>query len=316
MSTLPVQPAHTLQDTGAELRWLVEGLWGDQAVGIVGGEPKLGKSFLALDLAISVASGTACLGRFNPARTGRVLLYPAEDALPIVRQRLEGICLARGLDLRLLDLQVITAPTLRLDLPLDQQRLLETVDLLRPILLVLDPFVRLHRVNENDSGEVASILAYLRELQRRFELAVAVVHHAKKGAAHERAGQALRGSSEFHAWGDSLLYLRRTRDQLSLTIEHRAAPSKSGIELALNVDADAVALQVVESSAATAPASSPSIAERVERALTQASAPLPIAALRKSCRMRTSSLTHALWQLIRDGRVVKSADGYQLAPHA
>ena len=35
--------------------------------------------------------------------------------------------------------------------------------------------------------------------------------HAKKGAGHVRAGQALRGSSEFHAWGDSNLYLRRNR---------------------------------------------------------------------------------------------------------
>ncbi len=316
MSTLPVQPAYTLEDSNDGPRWLVEGLWGDQAVGIVGGEPKLGKSFLALDLAISVASGTACLGRFHPARTGRVLLYPAEDALPIVRQRLEGICLARGAELRLLDLQVITAPALRLDLPQDQQRLLETVDLLRPLLLVLDPFVRLHRVNENDSGEVAPILAYLRELQRRYDLAVAVVHHAKKGAAHERAGQALRGSSEFHAWGDSNLYLRRTRDQLSLTVEHRAAPSKSGIALALNVDAEAVALQVVDSSGNAASASGPSVTERVEHALAQANTPLTIVALRKSCRMRTSNLTHALWQLIRDGRVLKSPEGYRLAAHA
>jgi hypothetical protein len=35
-----------------------------QAVGIVGGEPKCCKSFLALDLAVAVASGTACLRRF------------------------------------------------------------------------------------------------------------------------------------------------------------------------------------------------------------------------------------------------------------
>ncbi len=313
MSTLPVQPAHALQDISTGPRWLVEGLWGDQAVGILGGEPKCCKSFLALDLAVSVASGTACLGQFQPARTGRVLLYPAEDALPIVRQRLEGICLARSAELRLLDLQVITAPALRLDLPQDQQRLLETVDLLRPILLVLDPFVRLHRVNENDSGEVAPILAYLRELQRRYELAVAVVHHAKKGAAHERAGQALRGSSEFHAWGDSNLYLRRVRDQLVLSVEHRAAPSKSGIGLALKADAEAIALEVVDSSEVTAPPPTPSILERIEHVLAEASTPLPVAALRKSCRVRNSSLTHALWELIQQGRVQKTAQGYCLA---
>jgi len=37
-----------------EKPWLVEGLWMREAVGIIGGEPKCGKSFLALDLALAV----------------------------------------------------------------------------------------------------------------------------------------------------------------------------------------------------------------------------------------------------------------------
>jgi hypothetical protein len=46
--------------------------------------------------------------------------------------------------------------------------------------------VRLHRVDENASGEVAPLLAWLRELQRRYDVAIIVVHHAKKGApAHQ-----------------------------------------------------------------------------------------------------------------------------------
>ena len=54
-----------------------------------------------------------------------------------------------GVAFATLDIQVITAPTVRLDLPGDQDRLRETVALLRPTLLVLDPFVRLHRIDEN-----------------------------------------------------------------------------------------------------------------------------------------------------------------------
>jgi hypothetical protein len=102
---------------------------------------------------------------------------------------------------------VITAPSLRLDLEADRARLDETVARLKPRLLVLDPFVRLHRIDENVSGDVAPLLAFLRELQRRHAVAVILVHHARKGAGAIRAGQALRGSSEFHAWGDSNLYL-------------------------------------------------------------------------------------------------------------
>jgi RecA-family ATPase len=187
----------------------VSGLWSEEAVGIIGGEPKCCKSFLALDLAVSVAAGTPCLRRFAVPSPGRVLLYAAEDALHIVRRRLDGICTAAGFDLADLDVQVITAPSLRLDLDADRASLDETIVTLKPRLLVLDPFVRLHRIDENVSGEVAPLLAYLRDLQRRHGVAVIVVHHARKGAGNMRAGQALRGSSEFHAWGDSTLYLRR-----------------------------------------------------------------------------------------------------------
>ena len=60
MNPLPCQLASQLASTGPQTQWLVEGLWSDQAVGILGGEPKCCKSFLALDVAVSVASGAAC----------------------------------------------------------------------------------------------------------------------------------------------------------------------------------------------------------------------------------------------------------------
>src|SRR5262245_21155376 len=125
MRHLPVEPAWRLAERAPELRWLVTQLWSQDAVGIVGGEPKCCKSFLALDLAVAVAAGVPCLRRFTVPDPGRVLLYAAEDAHPIVRRRLEGIAVAAGVDLRNLDIQVITAPTLRLDLPADRVALQE-----------------------------------------------------------------------------------------------------------------------------------------------------------------------------------------------
>ena len=127
MNRLPVAPAHTLAERAEEQRWLVDRLWSEEAVGIIGGEPKCCKSFLALDLAVSIAAGTPCLRRFAVQRPGRVLLYAAEDALHIVRRRLDGICAAAGRDLADLDVQVITAPSLRLDLDADRASLDETV---------------------------------------------------------------------------------------------------------------------------------------------------------------------------------------------
>ncbi len=315
MSLLPVEPAYRLAERAEEQRWLVTALWSEQAVGIIGGEPKCCKSFLALDLAVAVAAGVPCLRRFTVPHPGRVLLYAAEDALHIVRQRLDGICAAAGIGLADLDVQVITAPTVRLDLAADRKNLDETVARLQPRLLVLDPFVRLHRIDENASGEVAPLLAFLRELQRRHGIAVAVVHHAKKGAGHVRDGQALRGSSEFHAWGDSNLYLRRNRDtegSITLTVEHRAALAMSAVTLELAQRANALALQVSERSALQPPAPS-SLDERIAAALADADHPLPFTELRARCRVRTATLYERLTVLTAAGRLGKSDLGYRLA---
>ncbi|TMQ02894.1 MAG: AAA family ATPase [Deltaproteobacteria bacterium] len=313
---LPVARAADLDPRPPERRWLIDGLWGDQAVGIVGGEPKCCKSFLALDVAVAVASGAPCLRHFTVARTGRVLLFAAEDALGVVRCRLDGICAAAGVDLAALDLDVITAPTLRIDNLDDQARLADTIAALRPTLLILDPFVRLHRIDENVCSEVAPLLAYLRELQRRFSLAILVVHHARKGAGRVRAGQALRGSSEFHAWLDSAIYLRRTDDELTLTVEHRAEPSHGPIPVQLVADGPALALTAEEAPAASAsaqpePAQTPAL--RIEAALADLGDAVTLDHLRRTCRMRTQTLCDALADLVRAGRVVKSEAGYRLA---
>ena len=128
MNQLPVQRASELSIDSAPLtHWLVQGLWSDQAVGILGGEPKCCKSFLALDLAVSVASGAPCLRQFPVRHTGPVLLFPAEDSLAVVRRRLEGISSAAGVGFQSLSVEVITAPTLRLDAPKDRERLSNTV---------------------------------------------------------------------------------------------------------------------------------------------------------------------------------------------
>ena len=220
---LPVVRVGEIKSQESAQRWLVEELWGASSVGVIGGAPKCAKTWLGLDMALSVATGTACLGKYAVPQPGPVLVYLAEDALLVVRERIEGMARHRGLDLGQVEIDVITAPVLRLDHDRDRTRLLETTKRLRPRLLLLDPLVRLHGIDENHAGEVAELLAYFRSLQRQFDLSVLLVHHTRKNAAGGvAAGQGLRGSSDIHAFGDSNLYLRRTRENLMLSSEHRA----------------------------------------------------------------------------------------------
>lgn len=311
MNPLPVQRASQLECHGPQTQWLVEELWTEQAVGILGGEPKCCKSFLALDVAVSVASGADCLRQFPVRRSGPVLLFPAEDSLAVVRQRLEGIAAAAQVPFASLPVQVITAPSLRLDTATDRQRLAQTVQQQRPVLLILDPLIRLHRVDENDATQIAALLSYLRELQRKFQLAVMLVHHARKDSQSSRPGQALRGSSELHGWGDSNLYLRRKGFQLTLSTEHRAAACRDHIPLQLDESGSVIALKVVDRSLVE-PEAAPTPTERVRQALTQLQEPIPVQQLQKLCGIRTAKVCSALAELAAQGQVIRDARGYQL----
>ncbi len=280
--------------------WLVEGLWAARAVGCIGGTPKIGKTWLALELALAVASGKPCLGRFAVRDPGPVLVYCAEDTALAVKQRVAGLATARGIDFDRLAVGWIGASSLRLDDPRDRRRLTLTLIATKPRMLVLDPLVRLHRGDENSATEISEILGFLRSLQREHGVAVVLVHHVRKSGAAD-PGQSLRGSGDLHAWGDSNLYLLRRDGRPALVAEHRARPAPP--PLALRLDGDPPRFVVDD---APVPTPDP-LDERVVHALLPR--PLTRTALRDQLGVRNESLGAALNRLLASGRLVRVADG-------
>lgn len=315
---LPTLRVAELDQTSVAERWLVRSLWSEQAVGFIGGAPKSCKSWLGLDMAVSVASGTACLGRFEIERKGPALVYLAEDSLAQVRRRIEGICRHRQLDLDQLDLHVITASSLRLDLEEDQRRLAATVAELKPALLLLDPLVRLHRLDENSSADISHLLGLLRQMQREHGVAIAVVHHMSK-RARAQLGQALRGSTDLHAWSDSSAYLVRTGARLTLSLEHRSAAALDPFGIALVGDDSQAHLELRNPDAdepdlAPLPPLPPSpLADQIRSMLAEALEPLSRAALRAALRVNNQRLGDALLHLERDRAIERTAGGWALA---
>jgi len=309
--TLPVVRVDQIAREENALRWLVEPLWGESSVGVIGGAPKCAKTWLGLDLALSVATGTPCLGRYAVPRPGPVLVYLAEDALTVVRERVEGMARHRGLKLAGVDLHVITVPALRLDREPHRQRLLETARRLRPRLLLLDPLVRLHGIDENSATEVAGLLAYFRLLQRQLDLSVILVHHTRKNAAGGvAAGQGLRGSSDLHAFGDSNLYLRRVQQRLVLSTEHRAAPAAPPVHVELvSQQAETTHLEVVgqrhEESSVT-------LADQILARLPDGTV-LTRTQLRDTLSVQNQRLGHVLAALEKAGRIRHTPAGWQRA---
>jgi hypothetical protein len=312
-TALPVARAGDLQVQHEEQQWLIDGLWARSAIGLIGGAPKCCKTWLGLDMAVSVASSTAALGHFPTKDPGPALIYLAEDALPQVRSRIDALCRHRGKRIGDLDLFVITAPALRLDLLADQERLAYTIANLRPRLVLLDPLVRLHRLDENSAAEISGLLGYIRDLQRRYDVAIVLVHHASK-KQRSQPGQALRGSSDLHAIGDCNAYLARSDEHIVLTLEHRAARSPEPMDIQLVTDGDAAHLRVLAQVQPRSTLAPPlPLDQQALNALAAAGEPLPRHVLRERLRVNNQRLGETLDQLERTRRIKRGDRGWSLA---
>ena len=317
-------------------RWLVDGFLAGSSITVLASTPKAGKTWVALGIAVGVASGAPALGRFHVPAPGPVLLFHAEDDSRAVRERIESIALGQGLTFEDLPIHVITATSLKIDSEEDRASLEELLEHLHPKLLVLDPLVRLHSGAESYVGHMAELFGYLRELQRRFGVAILLTHHVAKnrsGGGSAQPGQAMRGSGDIHAAYDHGATLVRQADgSVILTLEHRSAPSPDPIAFRIvSRPGGSTSFDVVDLAAAsededrpaprrvaTAPRPRPelSIHEQVLGLLERAGSPLSQVSIRKTLQVRNETLTAVLRDLEAKGTIqnLGRMQGWCLAP--
>ncbi len=143
------------------------------------GQPREGKSLIALELCVALATGTAAFAssRLRVAGPAPVLYVAAEDPPERVAERLHGMLLARGLAkppglLKVLFPRELTFDT---DGPLFEfgQRCIE--DDVR--LVVFDPVGRLTKFADQGPSEFQPVADRLKNFRRLINGAIALVHH-------------------------------------------------------------------------------------------------------------------------------------------
>lgn len=177
--------------------------------------------------------------------------------------------------------------------------------------------------DENDAREISGLLGYLRELQRTFNLAIIVVHHARKRTA-TTPGEALRGSSDLYAWTDVTAHLSRTpQDELVLQVEHRSAASPEPVHLKLvsRPDGTRTHLELRNTPAepvATAAPLPPTLASTLLAALACSDTPVAVETLRERVKAQKQRVTRCLEDLEKQGFVKRAGPrgGWQLAARA
>ena len=211
--------AHSLQNTAGqnfftrigELKlkppqWLINTIVEQGAlIGLVGASG-CGKSFLAIDMACSIASGAAFHGR--RVKKGEVL-YIAGEGQRGITARVEAWCRSNNIDVRQLDLHISTNAIPMHDKTVIDQILREAHLLSDVTLIIIDTLARTFGGhNENSTQDMNHFITNC-DMLKSNERSVMIVHHS--GHNGERA----RGNSAFYAALDAEIFLRKTKNDVT-----------------------------------------------------------------------------------------------------
>ena len=180
------------QDEGVEPTWLIPGLIPDNEAVMLYGPTQSYKSFIALDLALSVAAGVPLFAG-APTRAGPVFYAALEGRRNIEKLRRPAWKREHG----------ITEPIPFYSLPAPMRISPEDCEEWeaeiraflkpgeRPGLIVLDTVAKvLSGKNENDAKDMGDLIAWTDGLVDRFQCPVLAVHHTGRDATHSRGSSA------------------------------------------------------------------------------------------------------------------------------
>jgi RecA-family ATPase len=187
---------------------LVENLIQAKSFNFLAGEEGCGKSLLAMNLAVAVSTGMEKWLSYPIKKSGRVIYLNNELTDEDFIRRL--IRMKSRLPTEEHITNLIVAP----ETPLIQNcwhSLEEKCEREKPVLVILDCLYLAHREDENDSTAMRNLMLYFLRLRNRFNLAVIVVHHTRKGARNSQMrNDLMRGSSVFGGASDGVLMMVRS----------------------------------------------------------------------------------------------------------
>jgi hypothetical protein len=188
--------------------WAIPGLL-PEGVSLLAGKPKMGKSWLALSLAISIAQGENALGSL-PTNQGTVLYLGLEDNEQRICSRVGK--LAQG-----------TPPALFWSgscAPLTTGGLTDLEAWIAaataPRLVVIDTFARVRAQNGMSNGSVYAddyaAITPLKYLAEQYHLSILLIHHLRKSGASDPMDE-ISGSTGLTGATDCNMVLQRERGQ-------------------------------------------------------------------------------------------------------
>lgn len=197
------------------LTWLVKGVFPSVGIASIYGASGSGKSFICLDLAAAIASGTSWFGRKVKACP---VVYVALEAEAGLKQRTDAWCKHHGQALP--SGLTFIVDSLNLVSQVDVQALISVLP--QGCVVIIDTLNRATPdTDENSSKEMGTVLLAAKSIQASINGLVIFVHHTGKNAA-----LGMRGHSSLIAAMDAAIEVNRSGEMRAWEV----AKLKDGVD--------------------------------------------------------------------------------------
>lgn len=191
----PEQIFYRLGDLIAEVdkmdppRYLVDEVIPEGDYGVLSADSKTGKTFVMMDLALSVASGTPWVNQFEVKKPGPVLIFVGEGGKRKIVRRMRAIARHKEIpDHQLLGLPIEVserAPKLMNEAIMDELR--QKVAELSPKLIIIDPlYLAASGANTASLTDMGNMLEKAQHIAQHVGASLIISHHNKKGGENTR----------------------------------------------------------------------------------------------------------------------------------
>jgi len=266
---------------------------------MIAGQPKVGKSILAMQLAAAVAAGKPFLHFQTKQRN--VLLLSGEGGAPLLRERF--LQMEQDTDLeRIFAVCPDTGRQILLDDSADRARVVMEAKRRDVGLVVVDPLIRHHQKDENSTSAMVELMRNLGDVRLQTDAAMVVVHHTRKPGMNSRSGSGMeaRGSSVLVGEYDSAMLLDKYEDgqvKLSFDLRWEAAPPAYRLEL------QTVGGLAFHTNGEWSRGNIKYTAQDILDAISESSAPVTYEDLHLRLGASRPTLRTHMSQLVKDGRV-------------
>jgi hypothetical protein len=217
------------------LEWMINGLWTDKAKGFIAGHPGTGKTWIALDMMLAVATGVLCMGKYQASYKAPCLIIEEEASRRNLQRRIH--CMARARHLEPSALSSVFHITQQFtNVPRDTQELTNIIVKNGVKFVVFDSLREVHSAKENSSDEMSMVLQAFKQIAVIGNCAVLLIHHLSKSgmdSGNKSIFERMRGTGSLWAWRDCILGIEGEEESTvsKCTFQFRDADSPSPIKI-------------------------------------------------------------------------------------